>query len=151
MNSYMHQYRQNQVQTASREQILIMLYDGAIRFVSQARQAIENGDRLGRLEPISRAMAIISELSNSLDHSIGGEIAENLDALYCFMVRSLTDANRNVDAKPLEAVANILKTLRATWAEAIQIVKNEGQAANGKVQGYDGDSPEGARRLSAAL
>ena len=151
MNPYMHQYRQNQVQTASREQILIMLYDGAIRFVSQARQAIENGDRLGRLEPISRAMAIILELSNSLDHSIGGEIAENLDALYNFMIRSLTDANRNIDGKPLEAVENILKSLRATWAEAIQIVKNEDKAANGEVQGYDAGLPDGYKRLSAAL
>ncbi|MBN2427661.1 MAG: flagellar export chaperone FliS [Deltaproteobacteria bacterium] len=151
MNPYMHQYQQNQVQTASREQILIMLYDGAIRFVGQARQAIENGDRLGRLEPISRAMAIISELSNSLDHSIGGEVAENLDALYNFMIRSLIEANRNVDAKPLETVENLLKTLRATWAEAIQIVKDEGQAANGEEQGYDAGSPDGYKRLSAAL
>jgi flagellar protein FliS len=151
MNPYLHQYRQNQVQTASREQILIMLYDGAIRFVGQARQAIENGDRLGRLEPISRAMAIISELSNTLDHSIGGEMAENLDALYAFMIRSLTDANRKIDAQPLDAVENILKSLRATWVEAIEMVKNEDQDATQETREHDAALPENYKPISAAM
>jgi flagellar protein FliS len=124
MNPYMHQYRQNQVQTASREQILIMLYDGAIRFVAQARQAENPGDRR---EPISRAMAIIIELSDTLDREIGGEMAVNLDALYHFMMHSLTQANIKKVVEPLEIVEKLLRDLRATWTEAIEIAKKEEQ------------------------
>lgn len=151
MNPYMHQYRQNQVQTASREQILIMLYDGAIRFVAQARLAIEKGNRGGEIEPIKRAMAIVSELSNSLDHSIGGEIAENLDALYHFMIRSLTQANIKKEVEPLGVVENLLRDLRATWVEAIEIAKREEQAGKQEVQNEAGMVPEAYRRFSAAL
>ena len=125
MNSYMHKYQQNQIQTASKEQILIMLYDGAIRFVGQARRTENHVDRP---EPISRAMAIIVELSNTLDREIGGEMAENLDALYHFMLHNLTQANLKKDVEPLEIVEKLLRDLRETWAEAIELVKGEQQA-----------------------
>jgi flagellar protein FliS len=125
MNPYMHQYRQSQVQTASREQILIMLYDGAIRFVALARQTENHNDRR---EPISRAMAIIIELSDTLDHEIGGEMAANLDALYHFMIHSLTQANLKKEVEPLEVVENLLRDLRETWAQAIELAKQAQQA-----------------------
>ncbi|MBU1233932.1 MAG: flagellar export chaperone FliS, partial [Proteobacteria bacterium] len=90
MNPYMNQYQNNQIQTASPEKILIMLYDGAIRFTRQAMQAMDAGDKAVQGERISRAMAIVCEFSNTLDHEIGGEIAADLDALYSFMTRELT-------------------------------------------------------------
>lgn len=148
MNPYMHQYRQNQVQTASREQILIMLYDGAIRFVAQARQAENPSDRR---EPISRAMAIISELSDTLDREIGGEMAVNLDALYDYMIRSLTQANVKKEVEPLEVVENILRDLRATWAEAIEIVKKEEQGKKQEAQNEAGMDSADYQRFSVAL
>ncbi len=148
MNPYMHQYRQNQVQTASREQILIMLYDGAIRFVGQARQT-ETSD--GRREPISRAMAIIIELSDTLDRKIGGEMAENLDALYNFMIHSLTQANLKKEVEPLEIVEKLLKDLRATWSEAIELLKKAEQAEKGESQVDDVDPSAGYQGFSAAL
>ena len=124
MNGY-NQYQNNHIATASREQILLMLYDGAIRFCKQAKEAIKDGDTANKGKYISKAMAIITEFSNSLDHEIGGDIAANLDGLYTFMLKELSTANVNSDAKPIDTTCSMLCELRATWAEAIQI--NNGQ------------------------
>ena len=125
MNAYMNQYQQNQIDTASREQILIMLYDGAIRFTRQARQAMDSGDNKLKMEKISRAMAIVTEFSNTLDREVGGEMADNLDALYHFMIRELTSANLQNDPEKLEVVIGLLTDLRETWMQAIEIARQE--------------------------
>jgi len=115
------QYLRNQIFSASPEQILIMLYDGAIRFTHQAISGIEENNLEMMTHGIRRAMAIITEFSNTLNHDIGGAIADNLDALYSFMVRELTLANLHRDREKLRVVENLLVGLRATWAEAIEI------------------------------
>lgn len=125
MNAYLNQYRNNQVKTAKPEQLLIMLYDGAIRFARQAREAMSMGDRVKKLEMISKTMAIITEFSNTLDREVGGEIADNLDALYDFMIRELTQANLKNDEQRLEVVEQLLVDLRTTWAEAIHIAADQ--------------------------
>ncbi|MCD6525374.1 MAG: flagellar export chaperone FliS [Desulfuromonas sp.] len=125
MNAYTQQYQQNQILTASPEQILIMLYDGAIRFTRQAMMGIESGNSVMKVEGISRAMAIITEFANTLDHEIGGEIAANLDGLYHFMIRELIQANLNSDMDKLKVVEGLLVELRQTWGEAIVIAREE--------------------------
>ena len=121
MNAYMNQYQNNQILSASPEQILILLYDGSIRFCRQAIHAMEAGQRKVQAEKISRAMAIICEFANTLDHKVGGEIATDLDALYSFMTRELTRANLQNDREALETVEDLLTGLRETWVEAIEI------------------------------
>jgi len=123
MNGY-QQYQNNQISTASREQILLMLYDGAIRFCKQAKIAVEQNDTANKGKYIGKAMAIISEFSNSLDHQIGGEIAENLDSLYAYMLKELTRANINNETPPIDSTCTMLCELRATWHEAIEINNN---------------------------
>jgi len=127
MNAYMNQYQNNQILNASPEQILIQLYDGAIRFCRQAKMAMGTGNKLLQAEKISRTMAIISEFSNTLDREVGGKIAEDLDALYDFMIRELTRAGRESDPKALETVDTLLSDLRGTWAEAIEINRGNTQ------------------------
>lgn len=128
MNAYSNQYRNNQVLTASPEQILIMLYDGAIRFVRQAKFAIEDG-RLGdKATAISKAVAIITEFSNTLDYEVGGEIALDLSQLYDFMIRELSAVNACSDTKRLEPVEKILLDLREGFAGAAEINRNGVQA-----------------------
>ncbi len=127
MNAYTNQYLNNQIETASPEQILIMLYDGAIRFTRQAMKAMDDGDLALQGEKISRAMAIICEFSNTLDHEVGGKIAEDLDAIYSFMTRELTRANLKCERKALETVDDLLYGLRETWVEAIKINAMERQ------------------------
>ncbi|MBU1568835.1 MAG: flagellar export chaperone FliS [Proteobacteria bacterium] len=124
MNAY-SQYQENQILTSSPEQILLMLYDGAIRFTRQAMYGLEEGNLPLFYQGITKSMAIITEFSNSLDHSIGGNIAENLDGLYNFMIRELTMANLNKDIEKLRVVDRLLVDLRATWGEAVEI--NKGQ------------------------
>jgi flagellar protein FliS len=130
MNTYnMNQYQQNQVGTASPEQILLMLYDGAIRFTRRAIAGIEEEKPELKLSGVAKAMAIIAEFSNSLNHDIGGQIAEDLDALYNFMMRELTAANLKNDIEKLRNVEKLLMDLRQTWSEAVLLSKKELHAA----------------------
>jgi len=126
MNTYnMNQYQQNQVSTASPEQILLMLYDGAIRFTRRAIAGIEENQPDLKGSGVTKAMAIIAEFSNSLDRTIGGHFAEDLDALYDFMMRELTSANLKNDVEKLRNVERLLMDLRQTWGEAVEINKRE--------------------------
>lgn len=152
MNPYPSQYQNTQVSTSSPEQLLIMLYDGAIRFVCQAQDAMAAGNRKTRLEKISKAMAIICELANTLDHGVGGEIAENLDRLYEFMNRELLQANVQDDPARLVQVRNMLTGLRDTWQQAIEQVQAEQAAAKRKGGGQQpGVAVDGPKTLSIAL
>jgi len=124
MNAYNH-YQENQVLTASPEKILLMLYDGAIRFTRQAIAGIENKNLSQQHRGIKNTMAIITEFGNSLDHKVGGRIADDLAALYAFMNRELLAANLHKDADKLRGVEKLLMDLRATWAEAVETVRIE--------------------------
>ena len=161
MNPYQN-YFENQVKTASPEQILIMLYDGAIRFLREARAAMESGDRIGRLEKKSRAVAILTELSSTLDFEKGGEIAENLDGLYWYMIRELTRPNNGDDPEPMKVSEDILMDLRDGWVQAIEKKRAGGEEAvadpsslearQGDAGGEAAESAEIPRkRLNAAI
>ncbi len=147
MNPYMNNYQQNQILTASREQILLMLYDGAIRFCRQAIKAGEDNDVVFKLGRISKVFAIVTELSNSLNHQIGGEIATDLDALYNFIMRELNKARKDETQESLRTVERLLVDLRGTWNEAIDLNKQE-QAAQTMMQSQE--NVQLSRRLTAA-
>lgn len=125
MNPYMNQYKQNHIFTASPEQILLMLYDGAIRFTRQAMMAEEQGDEILKNERIGKTLAIIIEFSNTLNHEIGGQIAEDLDGLYHFMIRELNGARKEHDGARLKTVEGLLVDLRQTWGEAVEIKRQQ--------------------------
>lgn len=125
MNAYLKNYQNTQVQTASPEQILIMLYDGAIRFLEQASEAMGGGDYATKIKNIDKTLAIIAELNATLDHEIGGEVAANLASLYDFMMREIPRANARNDASVLAPVISILRELREAWVEAAEIVRKE--------------------------
>lgn len=144
MNAY-SQYHENQILSASPEQILLMLYDGAIRFTRQAIFGLEEENLTLFHHGIRKSMAIITEFANSLDHTIGGEIAENLDALYDFMIRELTQANLHQNIEKLRTVEDLLVDLRATWGEAVEL--NKGQIAS-QIAKTAGAMPAGYTPLS---
>ncbi|MBA2882666.1 flagellar protein FliS [Desulfosalsimonas propionicica] len=151
MNNPYQNYFANQIQTASPEQVLVMLYDGAIRFLRQARQALENGDRVGKLKKISRTVAILTELSNSLDFEKGGEIAENLDGLYAYMVRELTRPNAEDEFKAMEVSENILLELRGAWAEAIEKNRSKEEQSPAAAYGDSSDAEPPRKSMNAAV
>ena len=150
--AYMNQYFENQVNTASPEQLLIMLYNGAIRFVGEAEEAMANKKIAYRGERISKAIAILSELSATLDHEIGGEIAANLESLYDYMIRTLLAANIQDDASKLVEVREMLSGMRDTWLDAIDKVRSEqaAEVSESVAKKYEA-APAGYRPLAVAL
>jgi len=126
------QYKKTSVETASREQILLMLYQAAIKNCKKAIEAIENKDLAKKGEYIGKMQDIIVELSNSLDFEVGGDVAKELDSLYDYLMYSSTQANININKQPLEACLNVLGTLYDGWTEAIKTLKvTNAKAANG--------------------
>ena len=135
-NAYSENYLRNQIESASREQLLIMFYDGAISFVTRAENAIRENNIEHRNYCINKASAIIAELSVTLDHEIGGQIAANLEALYDFMNRELIKANINNSVAPLETVKTLLTDLSNTWKDAIEINKKSAPSSSVQANHY---------------
>ncbi|MGE5085313.1 MAG: flagellar export chaperone FliS [Bacillota bacterium] len=123
-NAY-QKYKTTSVQSASREKILLMLYEGAIKFTKLAIKAVEEKKIADRGMNIGRAFDIVMELNNTLDHKVGGEIASQLEQLYMFMMEQYTQANIKGDAAPLQANLKLLNTLYDGWVQAIEKIKKE--------------------------
>jgi flagellar protein FliS len=110
-------YLQTEVQSRTPLELVVMLYDGAIRFLSSARSAIERNDIAARREGISRALAVISELQSTLDMDQGGDMAKSLDSLYTYLNGRLIDASFKKDVQPIDEALKVLNTLRGAWAD----------------------------------
>lgn len=118
-------YKEVQVNTANRGKLLIMLYQGCIKFLRVAKKSIENEDIQGANNYIIRSQDIIRELMNTLDRENGGELADNLYNLYDFMNRQLIEANVKKDIEKLEVVEDLMLELLESWQE---IVNNQNQS-----------------------
>ena len=118
MTSGYQAYQSNSVLTASPEQLVVMLFDGALRFSRRALMAWDNGDRGAATQSVGRVTAIINELNVTLDLEAGGEIAENLRSLYIFMVRYLTESVVENEPQKVRQVMGMLLELREAFAEA---------------------------------
>lgn len=129
VNPYARQYRKNQIETATPEQILILLYDGAIQYLNKAKIAISQNDVNESSTNIYNCQQIIIEFMNSLDMENGGEVAVNLRELYRYLYRTLVDAGFSKDTAKIDEVLNHLKGLRETWLKAIDIANEERKAA----------------------
>jgi flagellar protein FliS len=127
-------YQDMKVHTASPAQIMIMLYDGAIRFSLQAKKKIEEKDYESKGIFISKTQAIIDELMNSLDFNVLPELCGRLQQLYIYMNEKLTDANIKLNAESIDEVVNLLTTLRDAWKEALA---SEGQDPTVKKSGEE--------------
>ncbi len=127
MNAYSNHYKNNQILTASPDQILVMLFDGAIRFVRQARFAIDEKRLADKSNAIARAIAIVTEFSNTLNHDVGGDIAADLSRLYDFVIRELSAVNAHNEIKRLDPVEKILLDLREGFAGAAEINRQSAQ------------------------
>lgn len=120
------QYQKTQVVTASREKILLMLYEGAIRFTKQARAAMNDKKIADKGKAISKATAILSELMATLDFKIGGKLAEDLESLYIFMIDKLIEANVHNKVECLDDVERLLNTLYSAWKDVIENPRADG-------------------------
>jgi flagellar protein FliS len=109
-------YRQGTVQVASRAQLVVMLYDGARRFLRQAAVAMRANQVELAHNTLRRAELIIGHLDATLDHD-QGEVAERLDGLYMFCLHHLGSARFDQDASKLDVVSELLGELRDAWAQ----------------------------------
>ncbi|MCX7924751.1 MAG: flagellar export chaperone FliS [Fimbriimonadales bacterium] len=114
VNGY-ERYLETAVETASPARLIVMLYDGAIRFINEALYAMRQRDYETQNARLQRAQKILAELISSLDFDKGGEIAENLFRLYTYMYNQLVEANLQDSPERLEHVVDLLSDLREAW------------------------------------
>lgn len=132
-----NQYAENAVTTQQRGKLIVMLYDGAVRFLQIAREKLEEGDFALKGVYIGKAQDIVAELNNSLDVEAAPEMAGDLRALYNFIYHTLNEANIERSAEKIDACVRILEELREAW----QQVAEQAEAV--------ADSQEGAARFTA--
>ncbi len=119
----LNQYKQNTVFSATPEELTLMLYDGAIKFMNIGKYHIENKNIDKAHEALIRAQDIIIELNSSLNMEY--EVSENLRRLYDFIIEKLIDANIYKQIEPVEEALEIVTEMRDTWKEAMLKVKKQ--------------------------
>ncbi len=114
VNGY-EKYLETAVETASPARLIVMLYDGALRFINEAIHAIQMRNYEHQNYAFQRAQRILAELISSLDFEKGGEIAENLFRLYTYMYNQLVEANLQDSVERAQHVIQLLSELREAW------------------------------------
>lgn len=123
-NAY-NTYKTNSINYASKDQLLLMLVDGAVRFAKIAKGAMEDRDVKKAHENIVKAENIFYELMASLDVSKAGNWGQSLMSVYDFIVRRLTDANIKKDAAIMDEVIPLIENIKDTWEQAYKISKSK--------------------------
>jgi flagellar protein FliS len=113
-------YRQTHVQSRSPLELIVMLYDGALRFLRETEDAIQRRDLVAKRDAMSRSLAILAELQGTLNIEQGGQTAASLDSLYDYMINRLTEANVQLKTAPVHEVITLLSGLRDAWATVAQ-------------------------------
>lgn len=125
MNQYgAKAYHKTAVKTASKEKILLMLYESCIRYLKKCKAAMEKKDYAEKGMALGKAQDIINELTNSLNFELGGDIAKQLEALYVHLFDHSSKANIDNDPEKIAHCIKIMETLYSGWKEAISNLKN---------------------------
>jgi flagellar protein FliS len=123
-NGYARTYRANAVLTASPGQLVLMLYDGALKSLALAREGFaQPDDNLRRIENINthllKAQSILAELQSGLNFQAGGEFAQTMHRLYDYHNRRLVEANMRKRVEPVIEVEALVRELRDAWAQML--------------------------------
>ncbi len=108
-------YQDSTITTQSKERLIVLLYDGAIKFMKLAIQELEAGNYQAKGQYIIKAQDIINELNAVLDMNAGGEIAANLRELYLFMNKRLSEANSERNSQMISEVIQLMEELNQSW------------------------------------
>ena len=119
------EYHQNEIATSSQGKLIVMMYEGAVKFVNLAIEGIDKKDLSKKGMNINKAHDIINELSLALNLKKGGEVAQKLESLYQFILHQLPLANIKSDRKALESILNVLIPLLEAWTELFAKSKNK--------------------------
>ena len=112
---------------ADPHRLISILFDGALERLSLAKSCIEVGKKVDKTQALHRVVQILNELRASLDHSVGGELSNNLERLYDYMVRRTLHANLHSDAQAIDEVGRLLSQIRNAW-DAIPVDQRARQA-----------------------
>lgn len=123
-NNAYNVYKNNSVNYASKDQLLLMLVDGAVKYSKIGRQAIEDKDVKKSHENIVKTQDIFYELLNSLDRKSGLEWVDSMESIYLFIIDRLVQANIKKDVAIMDEVIPLIENVRDTWHEAYKIAKN---------------------------
>lgn len=115
MNGAIGTYKENAIATQTRGRLIVLLYEGAIKFLEQAKRELDAENHVAKGEFINKALAIINELDACLDTESGGDVAANLRKLYQFMLRHLGEANIHRNPQQIQDVIDCLKDLNEGW------------------------------------
>lgn len=123
-NGYARTYRANAILTASPGQLVLMLYDGALKALARAREAFSGSEEdPRRIESINtellKAQAILAELQSGLNLEAGGEFARTMHRLYDYHNRRLLEANLRKKVEPVIEVERLVRELRDAWAQML--------------------------------
>lgn len=122
VNNVYAQYNNNKVLTASPAELILLLYEGAIKFCNIAMMGLEENNIQKTHDNIKKAQAIIEELQSTLNHSY--KVAEDFDNVYHYIYSLLTDANIHKDKETLERALNEIRGMRDTWKEVMKKAKS---------------------------
>jgi len=111
-------YQQSQVLTAGREQLLLLVYDGILRFLSRAHRGLEEHDYHEKHLGISRAQTLIIELRRTLDFAAAPELAHNLTRIYTYLIEELAQVDAQDDDSRLQHVIRLVTEMREAWRDA---------------------------------
>ncbi len=139
-------YQTVQITTTDRGRLLLMMYEGAIKFLKQSKAGLEANDLAKFCRFLSKGQAIIAELMNTMDFEKGGSIARDLDRLYDFMLFYLTEANLYRDARRINKVIGLLDTIYSAYKEII-----EGEKKKNEVPEKSAELGEAVRRVQISL
>ena len=118
------QYTNVHISTIDRGRLLLMMYDGLLKFLRHCADGLDQKDVPKFARFLSKSQAIVSELSNTLDHEAGGIIAHDLERLYDFMMYYLTEANLEKSAKKVRMVSEIVQKIASAYRDIIEGKKN---------------------------
>lgn len=116
-NPYLDQYRKASVAGATPLQLVVMLYDGCLRFMSAGKRAMEDKELFKQNENLQKSQKILAELMSTLDMEKGGEVATNLFSLYTFCYNRLVEANIEDKPEYIDHAIEVMSQLRESWVE----------------------------------
>ncbi len=119
------EYLKNAVLTATPEQLQLMLYDGAIRFAGQAREAMGRGDHETSCEKLIRAQNIVLEMRNGLRHEVNPTLCSQMASLYTFIYNRLVEANMSRSQTAIDDALKVLQHQRETWQMLVEKTRSE--------------------------
>ncbi|QCZ94282.1 flagellar export chaperone FliS [Salinimonas iocasae] len=128
INAYKKGNVKQDISAADPHRLTLLLFQGALDRIAYAKGAIERSDFEAKSENISKAVSILIYLRDTLDMDVGGEVAENMYALYSYMIEKVNDALLSNNIAPLEETYALLEPIRTAWVQIPEADKQEAYA-----------------------